>query len=65
MSEAIDYGAGDPDVLQMTLRAQRSALLRQIPYFTTAPGVRAAVGAIRGLRLESIGVRSLQEIHKS
>ncbi len=30
MSEAIDYGAGDPDVLQMTLRAQRSALLRQM-----------------------------------
>jgi carbamoyl-phosphate synthase large subunit len=44
---------------------RRSALLRQIPYFTTASGALAAVGGIRGLRLESIGVRSLQEIHKS
>ena len=30
MSEVIEYESGDPDVLQMTLRAQRSALLRQI-----------------------------------
>ena len=30
MNEVIEYGSGDPDVLQMTLRAQRSALLRQM-----------------------------------
>jgi carbamoyl-phosphate synthase large subunit len=42
---------------------RRTALLRSIPYFTTAAGARAAVGAIRALRLESIGVRTLQEIH--
>ena len=29
-AEPIDYGAGDPDVLQMTLRVQRSALIRQM-----------------------------------
>ncbi len=42
---------------------RRSALLRQVPYFTTAAGARAAVGAIRALQLGSIGVRALQDIH--
>ena len=42
---------------------RRTALLRSIPYFTTAAGARAAAGAIRALQLESIGVRTLQEIH--
>ncbi len=42
---------------------RRAALLRGIPYFTTAAAARAAAGAIHALRLESIGVRSLQEIH--
>jgi carbamoyl-phosphate synthase large subunit len=42
---------------------RRTALLRSVPYFTTAAGVRAAVGAIHALQAESIGVRALQEIH--
>ncbi|HJO22868.1 MAG: carbamoyl-phosphate synthase large subunit [Myxococcota bacterium] len=42
---------------------RRSALLRGVPYFTTLAGARAAVGAIRALRLQSIGVRALQDIH--
>jgi carbamoyl-phosphate synthase large subunit len=42
---------------------RRAALVRGIPYYTTAAAARAAAGAIRALRLESIGVRSLQEIH--
>ncbi len=45
-----------------TLR--RAALQRGLPYFTTVAAIRAAVGGIRALRLESIGVRSLQEIHR-
>jgi len=68
--------AGDVDLVINTVRSdpvavrdsaaiRRSALMRQIPYFTTASAALAAVGAIRGLRLGSIGVRSLQEIHKS
>ncbi len=44
---------------------RRAALVRGVPYFTTAAAARAAAGAIRALRLESIGVRSLQEIHAS
>ena len=42
---------------------RRSALLRSIPYFTTCAAARAAVGAIRALRLGSIDVRALQDIH--
>jgi carbamoyl-phosphate synthase large subunit len=42
---------------------RRSALLRQVPYFTTLAGARAAAGAIRALQLESIGVRALQDVH--
>jgi carbamoyl-phosphate synthase large subunit len=42
---------------------RRAALLRSLPYFTTLAGARAAVGAIRALQLESIGVRALQDIH--
>jgi carbamoyl-phosphate synthase large subunit len=42
---------------------RRTALLRSIPYFTTAAAVRAGVGAIRALQAGSIGVRTLQEIH--
>jgi carbamoyl-phosphate synthase large subunit len=55
----------DPVAVRDSAAIRRSALMRQIPYFTTASAALAAVGAIRGLRLESIGVRSLQEIHGS
>jgi carbamoyl-phosphate synthase large subunit len=55
----------DPVAVRDSAAIRRSALLRQIPYFTTAAAALAAVGGIRGLQLESIGVRSLQEIHKS
>jgi carbamoyl-phosphate synthase large subunit len=55
----------DPVAVRDSASIRRSALLRQIPYFTTAAAARAAVGAIHALRLGSIGVRSLQEIHKS
>ena len=42
---------------------RRTALLRGVPYFTTVAAARAGAGAIRALQNESIGVRSLQEIH--
>jgi hypothetical protein len=42
---------------------RRAALLRGIPYCTTLAAARASADAIRALRQESIGVRSLQEIH--
>ncbi len=54
----------DPVAVRDSASIRRKALLRGIPYFTTVAGTRAAVGAIRALRLESIGVRALQDIHR-
>ena len=42
---------------------RRAALQRGIPYCTTLAAARASADAIAELREESIGVRSLQEIH--
>ena len=53
----------DPIAVRDSASIRRTALLRNVPYFTTAAGARAAVGAIRALQLESIGVRAIQEIH--
>jgi carbamoyl-phosphate synthase large subunit len=56
-------GTDDPKAVQDSLSMRRAALMRGVPYFTTIAGARAAAGAIRALQAESIGVRSLQEIH--
>jgi carbamoyl-phosphate synthase large subunit len=53
----------EPQAARDSMTMRRAALLRGLPYFTTVAGARAATGAIRALQLESIGVRSLQEIH--
>jgi carbamoyl-phosphate synthase large subunit len=59
----INTVGNDPVAVRDSASLRRSALLRGVPYFTTAAAVRAGVDAIRALRLESIGVRTLQEIH--
>jgi carbamoyl-phosphate synthase large subunit len=59
----INTVGSDPAGVRDSASLRRSALLRGVPYFTTAAGARAAVGAIQALRKGSIGVRSLQEIH--
>jgi len=59
----INTVGADPVAVRDSASLRRSALLREVPYFTTLAGARAAVGAIRALRLESIGVRALQDIH--
>ena len=59
----INTVGSDPGAVRDSASIRRTALLRSIPYFTTAAGVRAAVGAIRALQAGSIGVRTLQEIH--
>ncbi|MGH7311007.1 MAG: carbamoyl-phosphate synthase large subunit, partial [Candidatus Rokuibacteriota bacterium] len=41
---------------------RRSALLFQVPYFTTVAGARAAVSAIGALRRGELAVRPLQDI---
>jgi carbamoyl-phosphate synthase large subunit len=55
----------EPKAAQDSLSMRRAALMRGVPYFTTVAGARAAAGAIRALQAESIGVRSLQEIHEA
>jgi carbamoyl-phosphate synthase large subunit len=59
----INTVASDPVAVRDSASIRRSALLRQVPYFTTAAAARAGLGAIRALRQQSIGVRALQEIH--
>ncbi|HEY5657078.1 MAG TPA: carbamoyl-phosphate synthase large subunit [Myxococcota bacterium] len=59
----INTVGNDPVAVRDSVSLRRTALVRGVPYTTTLAGARATVGAIRALQLESIGVRSLQEIH--
>jgi carbamoyl-phosphate synthase large subunit len=60
----INTVGSDPTSVRDSFSIRRAALQRGIPYFTTLAAARAAAGGIRAMRLESIGVRSLQEIHR-
>jgi carbamoyl-phosphate synthase large subunit len=42
---------------------RRTAVMQNIPYYTTVDGAQAAVGGIEALLKGAIGVRSLQEYH--
>ena len=53
----------DPESIKDSFSMRRAALQRGIPYSTTLAAARASAAAIRALSEESIGVRSLQEIH--
>jgi carbamoyl-phosphate synthase large subunit len=53
----------DKRAVQDSFSMRRAALQRGIPYCTTLAAARASAAAIAALRAESIGVRSLQEIH--
>ena len=44
---------------------RRAALEYNIPTFTTIPGAKAAIKAIKALRTDKIDTYSLQEIHKN
>jgi carbamoyl-phosphate synthase large subunit len=59
----INTVGNDPVAVRDSVSLRRTAVLRAVPYFTTLAGAGAGVGAIRALQLESIGVRTLQEIH--
>jgi carbamoyl-phosphate synthase large subunit len=59
----INTVGSDPTAVRDSASIRRTALLRGIPYFTTVAAARAGAGAIHALQAESIGVRSLQEIH--
>jgi carbamoyl-phosphate synthase large subunit len=59
----INTVGSDPVAVRDSAALRRMAVLRGVPYCTTIAGARAAVGGIRALQLESVGVRTLQEIH--
>ncbi|MEE8507967.1 MAG: carbamoyl-phosphate synthase large subunit, partial [Myxococcota bacterium] len=59
----INTVGSDVPSIRASASIRRSALLRSIPYYTTLAGARAAAGAVQALRLGSIGVRALQDIH--
>jgi carbamoyl-phosphate synthase large subunit len=59
----INTTGSDPVAVRDSASLRRSALMRGVPYFTTLAAAGAGAGAIRALQLESIGVRTLQEIH--
>ena len=62
-SLVINTVAPDTKAIEDSFSMRRAALQRGIPYCTTLAAARASADAIRALRRESIGVRSLQEIH--
>jgi len=59
----INTAGSHPVAVRDSASLRRSALMRGVPYFTTLAAAGAGAGAIRALQLESIGVRTLQEIH--
>ena len=59
----INTVTSEPQAVRDSRSMRRAALVKGLPYFTTAAGARAAAGAIRAQLHASIGVRSLQAIH--
>jgi carbamoyl-phosphate synthase large subunit len=59
----INTVAPEAKAIADSLSMRRAALVRGIPYCTTLAAARASADAIAALQKESIGVRSLQEIH--
>jgi carbamoyl-phosphate synthase large subunit len=44
---------------------RRTALIHNVPYYTTISGARAAVGAVEVLKKEGLGVMALQDYYKN
>jgi carbamoyl-phosphate synthase large subunit len=55
----------EPKSIEDSKSLRRAALLRGVPYCTTLAAARASADAIKSMRAENIGVRSLQEIHET
>jgi len=54
---------GEKEVAQ-SYSIRRTALVHNVPYYTTISGAKAAVGAIEVLRKEGLSVRALQDYYK-
>ncbi|HEY7535539.1 MAG TPA: carbamoyl-phosphate synthase large subunit [Thermodesulfobacteriota bacterium] len=54
---------GEKEIAQ-SYSIRRTALIQNVPYYTTISGARAAVGAIEVLKREGLDVRPLQDYYK-
>ena len=54
---------GEKEVAQ-SYSIRRTALVHNVPYYTTISGAKAAVGAIEVLKKEGLSVRALQDYYK-
>ncbi|GIW46458.1 MAG: carbamoyl-phosphate synthase (glutamine-hydrolyzing) [Deltaproteobacteria bacterium] len=59
----INTTLGEKEISQ-SYSIRRTALVYNIPYFTTVSGARAAVGAIEVLKKEGLSVKALQDYYK-
>ncbi|MEM4658406.1 MAG: carbamoyl-phosphate synthase large subunit, partial [Candidatus Methanosuratincola sp.] len=55
---------GEKEIAQ-SYTIRRSALVHNIPYYTTVAGAKAALGAIEVLKKEGLGVKPLQEYYEA
>jgi len=55
----------DKQAIAESFSIRRAALTLDVPYCTTMAGARASVAAIRAMIDQTLGVRTLQEYHKS
>jgi carbamoyl-phosphate synthase large subunit len=54
---------GEKEIAQ-SYSIRRTALIHNVPYYTTISGARAAVGAIEVLKKDGLEVRALQDYYK-
>jgi carbamoyl-phosphate synthase large subunit len=59
----INTTSADPKSVRDSFSIRRSALVRDLPYFTTVQAARAAAAAIAALRAGALDVKPLQEYH--
>jgi carbamoyl-phosphate synthase large subunit len=57
----VNTSTADPQSIKDSFSIRRTALQRDVPYFTTMAAARAASSAIAALRAGALDVRSLQE----
>jgi carbamoyl-phosphate synthase large subunit len=55
---------GEKEIAQ-SYSIRRTALIHNVPYYTTISGARAAVGAVEVLKKEGLGVMALQDYYKN
>jgi carbamoyl-phosphate synthase large subunit len=60
----INTTSADPASVRDSFSIRRTALVRDVPYFTTVQAARAAAAAIAAMRSGGLDVRPLQDYHR-